>query len=63
MLDQHVRPGTLITDAGSTKAAIVERATETIRRGRFVGGIRWPAKKRAVWKRPTPIFSKDVPGC
>jgi prephenate dehydrogenase len=38
VLDQHVRPGTLITDAGSTKAMIVARAAETIRKGRFVGG-------------------------
>lgn len=37
-LDQYVRPGTLITDAGSTKAAIVERAARTIHVGRFVGG-------------------------
>lgn len=37
-IDQYVRPGTLITDAGSTKRAIVERATQYIRRGRFVGG-------------------------
>jgi len=37
-LDRYVRPGTLITDAGSTKTAIVQRAAETIHRGRFVGG-------------------------
>jgi len=37
-LDQYVRPGTLITDAGSTKSAICARAAEKIRRGRFVGG-------------------------
>jgi prephenate dehydrogenase len=37
-LDRHVRPGTLITDAGSTKAAIVQRAAQTVHRGRFVGG-------------------------
>ncbi len=38
VIDEAVRPGTLITDAGSTKQAIVERAARTIRRGRFVGG-------------------------
>jgi len=38
VIDGAVRPGTLITDAGSTKRAIVQRARETIRRGRFVGG-------------------------
>ncbi len=37
-VDAHVRPGTLITDAGSTKLAICERAAAHIRRGRFVGG-------------------------
>jgi prephenate dehydrogenase len=38
VLDDYVRPGTLITDAGSTKAAICARAAEKIHRGRFVGG-------------------------
>ena len=38
VVDSAVRPGTLITDAGSTKQAIVERARQTIRNGRFVGG-------------------------
>jgi prephenate dehydrogenase len=38
VVDGAVRPGTLITDAGSTKQAIVERAGQTIHRGRFVGG-------------------------
>jgi prephenate dehydrogenase len=37
-IDSHVRPGTLITDAGSTKSAICARAAETVHRGRFVGG-------------------------
>jgi prephenate dehydrogenase len=37
-IDQYVRPGTLITDAGSTKRAIVERAAKSVKRGRFVGG-------------------------
>ena len=37
-LDSHVKPGTLITDAGSTKSAICARAAEKIQRGRFVGG-------------------------
>jgi prephenate dehydrogenase len=37
-IDAHVGPGTLITDAGSTKSAICARAAEKIRRGRFVGG-------------------------
>ena len=37
-LDAHVKPETLITDAGSTKSAICARAAEKIHRGRFVGG-------------------------
>jgi prephenate dehydrogenase len=37
-VDQAVRPGTLITDAGSTKAAIAARAAAVVRRGVFVGG-------------------------
>jgi prephenate dehydrogenase len=37
-LDSFVKPGTLITDAGSTKSAICDRAAEKIQRGRFVGG-------------------------
>jgi prephenate dehydrogenase len=37
-IDSFVKPGTLITDAGSTKSAICARAIEKIRRGRFVGG-------------------------
>jgi prephenate dehydrogenase len=37
-IDHFVRPGALITDAGSTKAAIAEQAARHIKRGRFVGG-------------------------
>jgi prephenate dehydrogenase len=37
-IDEYVRPGTLITDAGSTKAAICERGASKITRGRFIGG-------------------------
>jgi len=37
-LDSHVRPGALITDAGSTKAMICARAADVIQKARFVGG-------------------------
>jgi prephenate dehydrogenase len=37
-LDAHIQPGTLITDAGSTKSAICQRASEKIQRGKFIGG-------------------------
>src|SRR5690242_8188660 len=33
-----VRPGTLVTDAGSTKMSVVERARECLPRGSFLGG-------------------------
>jgi prephenate dehydrogenase len=37
-LDPNVKPGALITDAGSTKARIVEQARKHIRRANFLGG-------------------------
>lgn len=37
-VDDFVRPGTLITDAGSTKAQIVEKARQSVRCGAFLGG-------------------------
>lgn len=37
-VDAHVRPGTLITDAGSTKAEIVRRAARDVKSGVFLGG-------------------------
>jgi prephenate dehydrogenase len=58
-LDAYVRPGTLITDAGSTKAAIVQRAQETIRRGRFVGGHPMAGKQsRGVAHAEPSLFSR-----
>ncbi len=58
-LDAHVRPGTLITDAGSTKAAIVQRAKETIQRGRFVGGHPMAGKQsRGVAHAEPSLFSR-----
>jgi prephenate dehydrogenase len=38
LLDPLVKPGTLVTDAGSTKRAIVARASACLRRARFLGG-------------------------
>jgi prephenate dehydrogenase len=37
-LDPLLRPGALVTDAGSTKTEIVDRARQFIRRGQFLGG-------------------------
>src|SRR4051812_38555526 len=34
-VDAHVRPGTLITDAGSTKGRIIARAAAVVRNGLF----------------------------
>ena len=37
-IDPHVRPGALITDAGSTKREITDAARDCISRGQFLGG-------------------------
>ena len=37
-LDQHLRPGTLVTDVGSTKAEICAAGAKFITRAKFVGG-------------------------
>jgi prephenate dehydrogenase len=56
MLDQHVRPGALITDAGSTKVAIMKQA-KNIRRGRFVGGHPMAGKEsRGVQEADADLF-------
>jgi prephenate dehydrogenase len=56
-LDAHVRPGTLITDAGSTKHAIVAAAAESIRRGCFVGGHPMAGKEsRGVQEAEPDLF-------
>jgi prephenate dehydrogenase len=57
VVDNAVRPGTLITDAGSTKRAIVERAGRTIHRGRFVGGHPMAGKEaRGVQSADANLF-------
>ncbi len=38
VIDQRLRPGALVTDAGSTKAQIVAQGRRCIRRGQFLGG-------------------------
>jgi prephenate dehydrogenase len=58
-IDVHVRPGALITDAGSTKAAIVAHAAKFIRRGRFVGGHPMAGKQsRGVAHAEPDLFSR-----
>jgi prephenate dehydrogenase len=56
-IDPYVYSGTLITDAGSTKAAIVARAARRIRRGRFVGGHPMAGKQtRGVAEAEAGLF-------
>jgi prephenate dehydrogenase len=56
-IDPHVRPGTLITDAGSTKAAIVSTAARNIHRGRFIGGHPMAGKEsRGVQESEADLF-------
>jgi prephenate dehydrogenase len=45
-LDEHVRPGTLVTDAGSTKEAIVEAASQFLKRCQFLGGHPMAGKEK-----------------
>ena len=58
-IDSWVAPGTLITDAGSTKSAIVERARSTIHRGRFIGGHPMAGKQsRGVSEADADLFHR-----
>jgi prephenate dehydrogenase len=45
-LDAWVQPGALITDAGSTKKLIVDRASQVISRARFLGGHPMAGRER-----------------
>ena len=57
VIDGYVQPGTLITDAGSTKTAIVGRASERIRRGSFLGGHPMAGKEsRGVAEADADLF-------
>jgi prephenate dehydrogenase len=57
MLDAHVEPGALITDAGSTKLSIVDAAAKHIRRARFVGGHPMAGKEsRGVEQAEADLF-------
>jgi len=56
-IDSHVQPGTLITDAGSTKSEIVARAVKYIHRGRFIGGHPMAGKQsRGVAEAEAGLF-------
>ena len=57
VVDAHVRPGVLITDAGSTKAMICEHAAARIRRGQFIGGHPMAGKEsRGVEQADADLF-------
>jgi prephenate dehydrogenase len=56
-IDPHVYPGTLITDAGSTKSEIVARAAKRVKRGRFIGGHPMAGKQsRGVAEADAELF-------
>jgi prephenate dehydrogenase len=56
-IDAFVHPGALITDAGSTKSAIVSAARVHIRRCRFLGGHPMAGKeKRGVGESDADLF-------
>jgi prephenate dehydrogenase len=57
-LDPWLRPGSLVTDAGSTKARIVEQGRQSIRRGQFLGGHPMAGKeKRGAAEADADLFA------
>jgi prephenate dehydrogenase len=57
-LDAHVRPGALVTDAGSTKQMIVAQAAKSIHRCQFLGGHPMAGKeKRGVSAADADLFA------
>ena len=57
-LDALLRPGMLVTDAGSTKEAIVSQAARSIRKCQFLGGHPLAGKeKRGVGEADPDLFS------
>ena len=56
-LDGHLRPGMLVTDAGSTKEAIVAQAARSVTRCQFLGGHPMAGKeKRGVSAADADLF-------
>jgi prephenate dehydrogenase len=56
-LDEHVRPETLVTDAGSTKEAIVDAASQHLTRCQFLGGHPMAGKeKRGAAEADADLF-------
>ena len=69
-LDPLVRPGALVTDAGSTKCEIVDLARQTIRRCQFLGGHPMAGKETrgaasadaGLFQGRTWVLTPDEPG-
>ena len=62
-LDPLVRPGALITDAGSTKCEIVDAATQHISRCQFLGGHPMAGKEKRGAAAAEATCSRAVRGC
>ncbi len=68
-LDPLVRPGALVTDAGSTKCEIVDLASQCIRRCQFLGGHPMAGKEKrgamaadgALFQGRTWVLTPDEP--
>ena len=60
-IDASARPGTLITDAGSTKREIVTRAASAIRKARFVGGHPMAGKESRGVEHADPDLFRGRP--
>jgi prephenate dehydrogenase len=57
VIDAYAKAGALITDAGSTKVAIVNRAAASIHRARFIGGHPMAGKEsRGVEQADADLF-------
>jgi prephenate dehydrogenase len=56
-----VRPETLVTDAGSTKAAIVRKAQGSFRHGTFLGGHPMAGKERSGVEWADPELFRNRP--
>ena len=56
-VEQAARPGTLVTDAGSTKRSIVDAARRTLRKAQFLGGHPMAGKEsRGVESADAALF-------
>jgi prephenate dehydrogenase len=69
-LDPLLKPGALVTDAGSTKCEIVDLARQAIRRGQFLGGHPMAGKEKrgaaaaeaGLFRGRTWVLTPDEPG-